>query len=85
MPNSEFHYDVEQQFEVLSRREARTGTVYTKELNLISYNDAEPVYDLRNWTETSAGEKRMGKGITLTLDELKVLRDALNEMPDLED
>lgn len=83
--NTEFHFEIEQNFEVLSRREARTGTVYTKELNLISFNDADPVYDLRNWTETGAGERRMGKGITLTLDELRALRDALNDLQDLDD
>lgn len=85
MPNTEFHYEIEQNFETLSRREARTGTVYTKELNLISYNDGDPVYDLRNWTETSAGERRMGKGITLSLEELRTLRDALNDLPDLDE
>lgn len=85
MAKSEFHYDLEQNFATLSRREARTGTVYTKELNLISFNDADPVYDLRNWSENTAGERRMGKGITLTLDELRELRDFLNDFEDLED
>lgn len=83
--NSEFHFEIEQNFEILSRRETKTGTVYTKELNLISFNDSEPVYDLRNWTENTAGERRMGKGITLTLDELHALRDALNDLQDLDD
>jgi hypothetical protein len=85
MANSEFHYDLEQNFVTLSRREARTGTVYTKELNLISYNDSDPVYDLRSWVENTAGERRMGKGITLTLDELKELRDFLDDFEDLQD
>ena len=85
MPKTEFHYDIEQNFETLSSREANTGTKYTKELNLISYNDAEPVYDLRNWTETSEGERRMGKGITLTLEELKLLKETLNDLPELEE
>lgn len=85
MPNSDFHYDIEQNFATISKREARTGTVYTKELNLISYNDGDPVYDLRNWTENTEGERRMGKGITLSLDELKELRDVLDELEDLRD
>ena len=85
MANSEFHYDLEQNFATLSRREARTGTVYTKELNLVSFNDADPVYDLRNWSENTAGERRMGKGITLTLDELRELRDFLNDFEDLDE
>lgn len=85
MPKSEFHFEIEQNFEVLSEHEASTGTRYTKEFNLISYNDAEPVYDLRNWTENTDGTRRMGKGITLTLEELKVLKEALNELQDLEE
>lgn len=39
MADSEFHYDIEQSFGTVSKKEARTGSVYTKELNLISYND----------------------------------------------
>ncbi len=83
MPKSEFHYEIEQNFEVLSQRETNTGTKYTKELNLISYSDAEPVYDIRNWTENSEGQRRMGKGITLNLDEIRQLRDVLNDLEEL--
>lgn len=83
MPKSEFHYEIEQNFEVLSQRETNTGTKYTKELNLISYSDAEPVYDIRNWTENSEGQRRMGKGITLNLDEIRQLRNALNDLEEL--
>ena len=83
MPKSEFHYEIEQNFEVLSQRETTTGTQYTKEFNLISYSDAEPVYDIRNWTENSEGQRRMGKGITLNLDEIRQLRDALNDLEEL--
>lgn len=50
---------------------------WTKELNLISWNDREPKYDLRDW---SPDHEKMGKGITLNAEELKKLRDVLNEM-----
>lgn len=50
---------------------------WKKELNLISWNDKEPKYDLRDW---DADHKKMGKGITLTVEELKKLRDVLNGM-----
>ena len=83
MPKSEFHYEIEQNFEVLSQRDTNTGTKYTNELNLISYSDAEPVYDIRNWTENSEGQRRMGKGITLNLDEIRQLRDVLNDLEEL--
>ena len=50
---------------------------WKKELNLISWNDKEPKYDLRDW---SPEHDKMGKGVTLTDEELKTLRDVLNGM-----
>ncbi|NMM64243.1 hypothetical protein HBE96_16580 [Clostridium sp. P21] len=50
---------------------------WKKELNLISWNDNIPKFDIRDW---SPDHEKMGKGITLTNDELKKLRDILNEM-----
>ena len=41
-----------------------------KHLKLIKWNDGEAKYDIRPWSED--GEK-MGKGITLTTEELKTL------------
>ncbi|MBP2032731.1 hypothetical protein J2Z42_001405 [Clostridium algifaecis] len=60
-----------------------TGTLsespkgWKKELNLISWNDKEPKYDIRDW---DSEHKKMGKGVTLTAEELKKLRDVLNGM-----
>lgn len=79
----EFKFDVLQEFGVLVENESSTGNKYTKELNLISYNEADPVYDLRNWTTMNNGERRMGKGITLSIAELKGLKDLLNDLDDL--
>ncbi|MBR2596158.1 MAG: hypothetical protein IKE06_07555, partial [Solobacterium sp.] len=39
----------------------------------------------RNWTHMANGEERMGKGITLSFDEIRRLRDILNEMEELRD
>lgn len=50
---------------------------WKKELNLISWNEKEPKYDLRDWNPE---HKKMGKGITLSAEELKKLRDILNGM-----
>ena len=50
---------------------------WLKELNLISWNDREPKYDLRDWAPDHA---KMGKGVTLSAEELKKLRDLLNEL-----
>ena len=81
----EFKYEVLDRFATLSSTESATGNVYSKELNLISYNDGNGVYDIRNWTTATDDTRRMGKGITLNLEELKALRDALNELEDLND
>lgn len=48
---------------------------WTKELNIISWNDREPKYDIREWAPE---HEKMGKGVTLSKDELKKLRDFLN-------
>ena len=50
---------------------------WTKELNLVSWNGKEPKYDLRDWAPE---HEKMGKGVTLTVEELKALRDLLNGM-----
>ncbi|TWI58185.1 YdbC family protein [Halalkalibacter nanhaiisediminis] len=48
---------------------------WKKELNLISWNGREPKYDLREW---APNHEKMGKGVTLSVEELKVLREVLN-------
>ena len=50
---------------------------WAKELNLISWNGKEAKYDLRDW---APGHEKMGKGITLSSDELKSLKELLNNM-----
>ena len=50
---------------------------WDKELNLISWNEREPVYDIRTW---SPDHSKMGKGVTVTAEEAKVLRDLLNSL-----
>ncbi|MEK3990127.1 PC4/YdbC family ssDNA-binding protein [Robertmurraya sp. FSL R5-0851] len=48
---------------------------WSKELNLISWNGKAPKYDLREWAPE---HEKMGKGVTLTVEELKELRNLLN-------
>lgn len=50
---------------------------WTKELNYISWNDREPVYDLRTWNEDHT---KMGKGVTITAGEMEALRDLISGM-----
>lgn len=49
---------------------------WTKELNYISWNDREPVYDLRSWNEDHT---KMGKGVTITAGEMVKLKELLNK------
>ena len=50
---------------------------WIKEVNLVKWNDREPVYDIRVWQE---GHEKLGKGITLTEAEIKNLKELLNKM-----
>ena len=70
---ADLKYDIVEEVAVLS--ESAKG--WTKELNLISWNDREPKYDIRDW---APDKEKMGKGVTLTKDELISLREALNKI-----
>ena len=50
---------------------------WSKELNRISWNDRAPKYDLRDWAPE---HEKMGKGLTLSEEELIALRDLLNNL-----
>lgn len=45
---------------------------WIKELNYISWNGREPVYDIRTWT---LDHSRYGKGVTITQGEMKKLQE----------
>lgn len=66
-------YEITEEIAVIS--EGSKG--WNKELNLVSWNDREPKYDLRDW---SIDKQKMGKGITLSKDEIIALRKTLNEL-----
>lgn len=66
-------YEIKETIGVIS--ESPKG--WTKELNLISWSGREPKYDLRDWAPK---HEKMGKGITISVEELKKFRDILNEM-----
>ena len=70
---ADIKYEIEKELGVIS--ESTKG--WRKELNLISWNGKEAKYDLRDWAPE---HDKMGKGITLTLDELKALKELLNNM-----
>lgn len=70
---SDIKYEIIQNVGTLST----SASGWAKELNLISWNDREPKYDLRDW---SSDKSKMGKGVTLTKDELLALRELLNKI-----
>lgn len=70
---ADIKYEIIKQIGVLSK----SSSGWSKELNLISWNDREPKYDLRDW---SADREKMGKGVTLSRDELLALKELLNSM-----
>ena len=70
---TDIQYEIVQHFGALSS----SPSGWSKQLNLISWNDREPKFDIRDW---SADGVKMGKGVTLTVNELLALRDLLNQM-----
>lgn len=50
---------------------------WTKEINLVSWNNYPAKYDIREWDPEHT---KMGKGVTFTVEEIKKLRDILNEL-----
>ena len=70
---SEIKYEIVKKIGVLSM--AASG--WTKQLNLISWNDRDAKYDIREWSPD--GEK-MGKGVTLSKEEIVSLKDLLNKI-----
>ncbi|MFR9279567.1 YdbC family protein [Levyella massiliensis] len=69
---AELKYDIVERLGVLS--EDAKG--WKKELNLVSWNERDPKYDLRSW---NAEHTRMSKGITLTKEEVEILSSLLED------
>lgn len=67
-----FTYEIEHSCGVVS--ESSKG--WTKELNLVSWSGRKPKYDLRDW---SPDHEKLGKGVTLSADELRQLGKIIND------
>ena len=68
--DNEFKFEIKREIAVLS--EKKNG--WSKQLNLVSWNDGVPKYDIREW---APNHEKMGKGITLSAAETQSLLDAL--------
>ena len=71
MPESK--YEIVEKIAVLSTTEKG----WSKELNLVSWNEREPKFDLRDWNEE---HDKMGKGVTLTKEELEKIKEAIEKI-----
>ena len=70
---ADIKYEITEEIGILS--ESAKG--WTKELNLISWNDREPKYDIREW---APDHEKMGKGVTLSIEEAKALKALLSSI-----
>ncbi len=70
---ADIKYDILEELGVLS--ESAKG--WKKELNLISWNGGVSKYDIRDWAPQ---HEKMGKGITLSKDEIKELYKILGKI-----
>ena len=66
-------YDIEQRIAVLSTN----ARGWERQLNLISWNGNPAKYDIRDWSPDGS---RMSKGISLSAEECRALKDILNEL-----
>ncbi|MGE5381751.1 MAG: YdbC family protein [Methylocystaceae bacterium] len=69
---AEIKYEIIKNLLVLS--ESSRG--WKKEINIISWNDRKPKLDIREW---GPDHERMGKGVTLSREEVQLLQDWLRD------
>ena len=70
---AEFNYEITERIAVLSTN----ASGWERQLNMVSWNGKEPKYDLRDWAPDGS---KMGKGISMTREELVTLKGILEEM-----
>lgn len=73
MHMADIKYEIIETLAVLS--EGNKG--WKKELNLISWNGREAKFDIRDWSEDHT---KMGKGVTLSPAEMKILAETLSKL-----
>ena len=71
--NDDFHFEIKKHIGVLST----SPKGWNLELNLVQWNDNKPKYDIRSW---DPDHQKMGKGVTLTDEELQMLKELLKNV-----
>ncbi len=69
----DFSFEIVEKIGVLS--DSKNG--WTMELNTVSWGGRAPKYDIRSW---SPDHQKMGKGVTLTAEEIESLKKILDGM-----
>ena len=69
---ADFKYEIIEEIGILSEN----AKGWRKELNKISWNGGAPKYDIRDW---APDHEKMGKGVTLTDEEVAALKALLNK------
>lgn len=71
--SSNFTYEIDDHLGVIST--SKTG--WTKELNIISWNDYDPKFDIREW---SPDHQHMTKGLTFNWEEAIRLKKLMEQI-----
>lgn len=70
--NKEFVFEIKQHIANITEY----GNGWTKEINLVAWNDSKPKFDIRDW---SPDHQTMTRGITLHDKEARILAEALKK------
>ena len=70
--SNEVSFEIVKKIGILSTSEAG----WTKELNMVSWNNNNPKYDIRDW---APDHKHMSRGITLNFEQALTLKKLLEE------
>jgi hypothetical protein len=73
MEDKEIKFEIVKKIGTLAPASAKG---WSKELNLVSWNEREPKYDIREWSQD---HQKMGKGVTLTKEEAAALAGLLSK------
>lgn len=68
----EFKFEIIEEIGVISS----STSGWNREVNIVSWNEGKPKLDIRDW---SADHQKMGKGISMTSEEIALLKSILEE------
>jgi len=72
MAAKEFKFEIVEEIGVISS----STSGWNREVNIVRWNEGKPKLDIRDW---SPEHDKMGKGISLTSEEISLLKSILEE------